>query len=143
LILACAFHGLTSVILPFTTSTHNPPILPDNVIDILKAAQPQVLILPAGLAVEDLKQIKSIKGIVVVDISTGPHMDWSSEDGDIPVKSWPQLLELNAHHEPSELAAVAVQSFIKVGSELKPVEFTHQVLSRSGNLIIEYHCCDC
>jgi hypothetical protein len=109
----------------------------------LKAAQPQVVILPAGLAVEDLEQIKSIKGIVVVDISTNPHMDWSSEDGDIPVKSWTKLLELNAHHEPSEPGTVAVQSFIKVGSELKSVEFTHQVLSPSENLIVEYHCCDC
>ena len=84
-----------------------------------------------------------MKGIVVVDISTAPHMDWSSGDGDIPVKSWTKLLELGAHHEPSELAAVAVQSFIKVGSELKSIEFTHQVLTRPENLIVECHCCDC
>lgn len=134
---------MTSVTLPFLTSGHNLPSLPDNVVEILNAAQPQVLILPAGLAVEGLNEIKSIKGIVVVDISTAPHMDWSSEDGDIPVKSWTQLLELNAHHEPSEPAAVAVQSFIKVGSELKSIEFTHQVLSRSENLIVECYCCDC
>jgi len=133
---------LTSVTLPFTTSTHNPPTLPDNVIEILKAAQPQVLILPAGLAVEDLKQIKGIKAIVVVDISTEPHMDWSSEDGNIPVKSWTQLLELNARHEPSEPAAVAVQSFINSGGQLKSVEFTHQVLFASENLIVECHRCD-
>lgn len=129
--------------MPFATSTHNSPGLPDNVIEILKAAQPQVIILPAGLAIQDLKQIKSMKGIVVVDISTAPHMDWSSEDGDIPVKSWTKLLELNADHEPSEPAPVAVQSFVKVGSELKSIEFTHQVPTQSENLIVECHCCDC
>lgn len=111
--------------------------------DILKMVQPQVLILPAGLAIEVLKQIKSIKDIVVVDISSDPHMDWSSEDGDIPVKTWSQLLDIEAHHEPSEPASVAIQSFIKTAGEFKSVEFTHQVLPHSKGLIAECHRCDC
>jgi hypothetical protein len=119
---------LTSVILPFTKSAHNSPALPDNVIDIVKMAQPQVLILPAGRAMEDLKKVKSIKAIVVVDISSAPHMDWSSEDGGVPVKTWSQILDIEAHHEPSEAAPIAIQSFFNTKGEFKSVDFTHQVI---------------
>jgi hypothetical protein len=128
-VLACAFYGLTSVILPFTTSVHSPPRVPDDDIDIMKMAQPQVLILPAGLAIEDLKQIKSLKGIVVVDITSGPHMDWGCEDGGVPVHTWADLLESKVHHEPSGPSSIAIQSFRRSGAEVKSVEFTHQVLS--------------
>jgi hypothetical protein len=131
LIQACAFHGLTAVILPFTASTHNPPTVPDDVIDMLKVAKPQVLILPAGLATEDLKKIGSIKGLVVVDISSAPHMDWTEEGGDIPVQTWTGLLDSTTHFEPAENAAsVAIQSFTKTGKELKSVEFIQRVRSK-------------
>lgn len=103
-------------------------------------AQPQVLILPAGLAIEDLKQIKSINAIVVVDISSAPHMDWSSEEGDVPVKTWEQLLEIKAHHEPSEPAAVAIQSFARLDGEFKSVDFTHQVFLLSHSKILNSEC---
>jgi hypothetical protein len=129
LTLACAFHGLTAVILPFTASTHNPPTLPDDVVDMLKVAKPQVLILPAGLATEDLKKIESIKGLVVVDISSAPHMDWT-EEGDTSVQTWTGLLESTTHFEPAENAAsVAIQSFTKTGKGYESIEFTQRVPS--------------
>lgn len=132
LMVACAFHGLTAVILPFTASTHSSPSVPDDVIDMIKVAKPQVLILPAGLATEDLKQIGSIKGLVVVDISSAPHMDWSEEDGGVPVQTWTSLLDSATHFEPTETAAaVAIQSFTKAGKGYKSIEFTQRVQSRS------------
>jgi hypothetical protein len=128
LTIACAFHGLTNVVLPFTTSTHSPPTVPEDVIDMLKVAQPQVLILPAGLAIEDLKSVKSIKAIIVVDISTAPHMDWKDDDAPVPVQTWQELLDSGATHQPVETpAAVAIQSFMKSEKGYKSVEFTQQV----------------
>ena len=95
---------------------------------MLKVAEPQVLILPAGLALEDLKSIKSIKAIVVVDISTAPHMDWKEEDGDVPVQTWDELLNSGATHQPAETPAdVAIQSFMRSEKGYKSVEFTQQV----------------
>lgn len=133
LIVACAFHGLTAVILPFTASSHNQPKVPDDVIDMIKVAKPQVLILPAGLATEDLQKIGSIKGLVVVDISSAPHMDWS-EDGGVPVQTWTSLLDSATHFEPTETAAaVAIQSFTKVGKGHESIEFTQRVLSQLMN----------
>ena len=128
LTIACAFHGLTNVVLPFTTATHSPPTVPDDVIEMLKVAQPQVLILPAGLAIEDLNSVNSIKAIIVVDISTAPHMDWKDDDGPVPVQTWEELLDSGATHQPVETpAAVAIQSFMKSGKGYKSVEFTQQV----------------
>ena len=95
---------------------------------MLQVAQPQVLILPAGLALEDLKSIKSIKAIIVVDISSAPHMDWKEDDGNVPVQTWEELLNSGATHQPAETpAAVAIQSFMKSGKGDKSVEFTQQV----------------
>ena len=125
--LACAFYGLTSVILPFTASTHISPKLPEDVIEMVQISQPQVLILPAGLAVEDLEQIKSLKSFVVVDNTTAPHMDWREEGGDIPVHTWPELLGTKAHHEPCEPALVAIESFVNEGGKLKSIQFSHHV----------------
>jgi hypothetical protein len=126
--IACAFHALTNVVLPFTTSTHNPPTVPDDVIDMLKVAQPQVLILPAGLAIQDLKSIRSIKAIIVVDITTAPHMDWNDDDGGVPVHTWQELLNSGATHQPAENpAAIAIQSFVRAEKGYKSVEFTQQV----------------
>jgi hypothetical protein len=85
------------------------------------------LILPAGLAIQDLKEVKSIKGMVVVDISSAPHIDWTTEAGGVPVQTWTDLLESEAHHEPSEPAPVAIQSFIASKKNFKAVDFTQQV----------------
>jgi hypothetical protein len=95
---------------------------------MLKSAQPQVLILPAGLAVEDLKAVKSLESVVVVDISTDPHMDWSNEEDGVSTKSWDEVLNISEHYEPTEPAEIAVQSFISLRNGLKSVEFTQQVL---------------
>jgi len=124
---ACAYHGLTAVVLPFTTTQHNPPRVPDDRIDMLKAAQPQVLILPAGLAVEDLKSVKSLKTVIVVDISSDPHMDWTDQLADISVQNWNEVLEITEHYEHTEPANVAVQSFVPVKDGYKSIEFTQQV----------------
>jgi hypothetical protein len=106
-------------------------------------AQPQVLILPAGLATEDLKPIKSLKVIVVVDTSSAPHIDWSSDDGDIPVKTWHQLLNIEAHHEPSDVSPVAIQSFDNTTGKFESIDFTHQVLSHPKALTVERYRCNC
>jgi len=121
------------VTLPFTTTQHNPPAVPEDRIDMLKEAQPQVLILPAGLALEDVKAVKSLKAIIVVDISAAPHLDWTNEDGDIPTKTWPEVLEITEKYEPTEPAAVAVQSFVNLRTGYKSVEFSQQVYSLAGN----------
>jgi hypothetical protein len=96
---------------------------------MIKAAQPQVLILPAGLALEEVEGIKSIKNIVVVDIGSAPHMDWAEEEGKIPVQTWTDMLEASGpHHPPADKpAAIAFQSFTKHGKSYKPVNFTQQV----------------
>jgi hypothetical protein len=95
---------------------------------MLKVAEPQVLILPAGLAIEDLKTVKSIKAIIVVDISTAPHLDWKDDNEDVPVQTWDELLNSGAIHQPAETpAAVAIQSFIRAGKGYKSVEFSQQV----------------
>jgi hypothetical protein len=124
---ACAFYGLTSVILPFTATSHNPVGMDSDTLELLKVAEPQVLILPAGLAIEDLKGLKSLKAIIVVDISTGPHMDWSTEQENTVVRTWDQLLESEAQHEPSDPPQVAIQGFVKFGSEYKTVNFSQEV----------------
>jgi hypothetical protein len=142
LTLACAFHSLTCVILPFTTSTLIPPTIPDDVIDILNEAQPQVLVLPAGLALQDLKQIGSLKRAVVVDISTAPHLDWSSEEG-IPVQTWTEVLDSNAHYQPTGPSSTAIQTFLRSAGELKSVEFSHQVHFHAFYLTAEYCCGNC
>jgi hypothetical protein len=127
---ACAFHGLTSVILPFTTSSQNPPSFPDDVLDILRISAPQVLIVPAGLAIEEIQKYKSIKAIIVVDIASDSHMNWEEENGDIPVKTWKEVLENQHHHDPPEiLPSIAIQSFTKSEKGFTSIEFTHQVLS--------------
>lgn len=143
LTLACAFHALTCIILPFTTSILNSPTIPDDIIDILKEAQPQVLVLPAGLALQDLKQIGSLKRIVVVDISTAPHLDWSDGNEDVPVQTWPEVLDSTAHHEPTEPSSTVIQTFIRTASELKPVEFSHQVHLYTVCLTLECCCSNC
>jgi len=119
---------LTSVILPFTTAATNPPTIPEDVLDLLKTSQPEVLVLSAGLALQDIEQIKSLKTLVVIDVAEDPHMDWHEEGGSIPVKTWDEVLELTVHHDPSEkLASVAIQSFSKTTKGFKSVEFTHEV----------------
>jgi hypothetical protein len=143
LILACAFHSLTSIILPFATPTHSQPTIPDDIVDILKKAQPQVLVLPAGLALQDLKQISSLKRIVVVDISTAPHLDWSSEGEDVPVQTWTEVLDSPAHHEPPEPPSIAIQSFMRTAGEIKSIEFSHKVRFHALHLIIECCCGNC
>lgn len=128
---ACAFYGLTSVTVPFAASSHNPATLPDDVVDRIKVAQPEVLVLPAGLAIEELKGVKSLKAIIVVDVSTTPQVDWSTEQEDTHVRTWEQLLENEAQHEPSDPAPVAMQGFVKLGSQYKLVNFSHEVLPHS------------
>ena len=118
-------------VLPFTTTQHNPPIIPEDRIEMLQAAQPQVLILPAGLAIEDIKAVKSLQTVIVVDISTAPHMDWANEEGDISTKTWNEVLEIAEHYEPTEPAAVAVQSFVSDKNGFKSVEFSQQVVPLS------------
>jgi hypothetical protein len=119
---------LTSIILPFTTAATNPPTIPEDVLDLLKASQPQVLVLSAGLALQDIEPIKSLKAVVVIDVTAGPHMDWHEDRDSIPVKTWVEVLESTVHHEPSaKLASVAIESFSKTTKGFKSVEFTHQV----------------
>jgi hypothetical protein len=124
---ACAFYGLTSITVPFTASSHNPATLPDDVVDRIKVAQPQVLILPAGLAIEELKGVKSLKAIIVVDVTTAPQVDWSTEQEDTHVRTWEQLLETEAQHEPSDPAPIAIQGFVKLGSQYQLVDFSQEV----------------
>jgi len=119
---------LTSAVLPFTATATNPPTIPEDVLDLLKASQPQVLVLSAGLALQDIEPIKSLKAVVVIDVTAESHMDWHEDRDSIPVKTWDELLESTVHHEPSEkLADVAIQSFSKTTKGFKSVEFTHQV----------------
>jgi hypothetical protein len=128
--LACAFQGLTIVSLPFTTASHNPPTLPDDVLEMLHIAQPQVLILPAGLALDDVQKVKSIKANVVVDISAATHMNWNEDEGDVETHTWTQVLGFEKQYEPAEKhSAIAIQAFIPTKSGFKSVEFTHQVMA--------------
>ena len=124
---ACAFYGLTSIILPFTTATHTPATIPEDALEILKMSKPQLLVLPAGLALGDLKDVQCIKFVIVVDISTGPHIDWSDEGHGIPVKTWQQVLETSTLHEPCEPAPVAIQSFVSTQNGFKSIEFNQEV----------------
>lgn len=101
--------------------------MPSDFLDLLNATEPQVLILPAGLAIEDLKDLKSLKAIIVVDISTAPHVDWSTEQENTSVRSWDQLLESEAQSEPSDPPPVAIQGFVKLGTAYKPVDFSQDV----------------
>jgi len=123
--------------------SHNPPTIPDDVIDILKIEKPDVLILPAGLAIQDLNDVKSIKAIVVVDISSAPHIDWGTDAGGVPVQTWTDLLKSEAHHEPSEPAPVAIKSFITSNKDFKAVDFTQQVQLPVNTLILECYCSHC
>ena len=131
---ACAFQGLTEIILPFTTPSQSPPIIPENVINMLKVSQPDVLILSAGLALEDIKGIKSLKGIVVVDISSEPHMEWEEEFGNTHVQTWTDLIAAAGPSEADDAkpAAIAFQCFITTGDTYKTVNFTHQVMRPWG-----------
>jgi hypothetical protein len=133
-VLACAFHGLTSVVLPFTTPTQSPPILDPEALEMLRVAQPQVLILQAGLAVDSLNAIKSLKEIIVVDNTTGSQMDWGEEDGQVPTKTWDALLENKATFPPLETLptdAIAVETFENSPEGYKSIKFTHQVTPSS------------
>jgi len=96
---------------------------------MLKVAKPQVLVLPAGLALQDLKGIKSIKYIMVVDIGSAPHMDWSDGSKSHSVQTWSDMLEAAGaqHEEPAKPAAIAFQSITKSGSTYKTVDFTQHV----------------
>ena len=118
-------------------------MLPDDVIDILNIAKPDVLVLPAGLAIQDLKGVTSIKGIIVVDISSSPHMDWATEAGGVPVQTWTDLLESKAHHEPSEPALVAIQSVVISKGNVEVIDFSQQVQFLVKLLILECHCSHC
>jgi len=92
-----------------------------------------VLILPAGLALEDLKGLKSLNAIIVVDISSAPHIDWSMEQDNASVRTWDQLLETEAVHEPSDPPPVAIEDFVNLGTEHKPVDFSQEVLLPPGS----------
>ena len=110
-------------------SNYNPATIPSDVVDLLKVAKPQVLILPAGLAIEDLKDLTSLKAIIVVDISSAPHVDWSMEQDDTSVRTWDQLLETEAMHEPSDPPPVAIEDFVNLGTEYTTVDFSQEVPS--------------
>lgn len=106
-------------------------------------ANPDVLILPAGLAIQDLKGVKGIKGMVLVDISSAPHIDWGNDAGGVPVQTWTDLLESKTQHEPSDPAPVAIQSFTVVKKTFKAVDFTQQVQFLVNVLMLECHCSHC
>jgi hypothetical protein len=129
--IACAFQGLTLVILPFTKVQQVPPTVPEDHIAMLKLAKPDVLILPAGLAVEEVRQgVPSLKGVVVLDISTSPHMDWKDESDNTVTQTWTDLLKTKAKYDlPQTLPPVAIQSFVPNADGFDPVEFSHQVNS--------------
>jgi len=81
--------------------------------------------------------------MVVVDISSAPHIDWTTEAGGVHVQTWTDLLESEAHHEPSEPAPVAIQSFIASKKNFKAVDFTQQVRLPMNSLILERYCSYC
>jgi hypothetical protein len=124
-------------VLPFASNAHGAPIVPDDVISIVRAVQPQVLVLPAGLALDDLEHIKSIKTIVVVEVTVDPHLDWKDEGGGIPVLTWTQIIDQDTKHEPTEPSQIACQSFDFSSSEA--VDFTQQVTMSRTMLSVE--CC--
>ena len=86
-----------------------------------------MLILPAGLALEDLKGLRSLNAIIVVDISSAPHVDWSMEQDNASVRTWDQLLETEAMHQPSDQPTVAIEDFVNLGTEYKTVDFSPEV----------------
>jgi len=133
---ACAFHGLTLVVLPFTKVQQVPPTVPEDHIAMLKLAKPDVLILPAGLALDEVKKaVPSLKGVVVVDISTAPHMDWTDDDGDTFTQTWTDLVQSKTKHDvPQILPSIAIQSFVSTAKGFESVEFTHQVNDFVRNL---------
>lgn len=112
---------------------------------MLNVSQPQVLILPAGAATDQLKVIKSLKSVVVVDVGAASHMYWGEEKGEIPMKSWSELLETKSQFDPPEkLPQVAIQTVTKTSEGYQSIEFTHQVLlPLNGQLTGERHCGNC
>ena len=105
----------------------------EDYIEMLKAAQPEVLVLPAGLATDQIRSaVKSLKAIVLVDISSAPHIDWKDDDGDTFTQTWTDLLGSTVHYDPpQELAPVAIQSFVSTTDGFSSVEFTNEVYSCS------------
>jgi hypothetical protein len=129
---ACAFHGLTPILVPF-----NQPH--PTVISLLKNTKADVLIAEAGsLPLADVtKAYKSLKQVIWVVEKTSRHMDWTEVPkdigGKIEVSVWHQLVQdaLITPELPDikseKLGQIVTVWLGKPGSTPQIVEFTHKV----------------
>jgi acyl-coenzyme A synthetase/AMP-(fatty) acid ligase len=123
---ACAFYDLKLIILPFEPKTSDPAV-----IDLLKRASPDVLIMQGGqLPLDQFKDV-GLKEIILVVEQASQHLDWKQPVGPTKCARYDEVVSQAA--EPIadldlDLNAPAVIIFgPKIAGKVDMVEFSHRV----------------
>jgi hypothetical protein len=123
---ACAFYGLTLIILPFEPNTA------PSINALLKRSSPDVVIGQGGqLPVQELEGV-TLKEIIFVVEAASQHLDWSAPPGSgVKSTQYDEIVKNTVEDSPEvsiDLNAPAVIIFgPRVSGESELVEFSHRV----------------